>query len=210
MITAGFGETGDGGDTAERELVQMARRYGMRMIGPNCMGILNTDDAVRLDGQFGPTFPPQGNVAMASQSGALGLAILKQAKDLNIGISTFVSLGNRADISHNDLLLYWEDDPMTDVIVLYAESFGNPRRFGRIARRVARHKPIVVVKSGRSRSGARAASSHTGSMASLDVAVDALFEQSGNDPNRHHGRSLQRHLAARQSAAADRTTAWRS
>jgi acetyl coenzyme A synthetase (ADP forming)-like protein len=179
VITAGFGETGEGGDTAERELVQMARRYGMRMIGPNCMGLVNTDEAVRLDGQFGPTFPPPGNVAMASQSGALGLAILKQAEDLNIGISTFVSLGNRADISHNDLLLYWEDDPMTDVIVLYAESFGNPRRFGRIARRVARNKPVVVVKSGRSRAGARAASSHTGSMASLDVAVDALFEQSG-------------------------------
>ena len=179
VITAGFGETGGGGDDAERELVQTARRYGMRLIGPNCMGIVNTDDAVRLDGQFGPTFPPAGNVAMASQSGALGLAILKQATQLKIGISSFVSLGNRADVSNNDLMLYWEDDPLTDVIVLYAESFGSPRRFGRIARRVGRDKPIVVVKSGRSRSGARAASSHTGSMASLDVAVDALFEQSG-------------------------------
>ena len=179
IITAGFGEVSDSGDSAERELVKTARRYGMRLIGPNCMGIVNTDEAVRMDGQFGPTFPPQGNVAMASQSGALGLAILKQATQLKIGLSSFVSLGNQADISNNDLMLYWEDDPMTDVIVMYTESFGNPRRFGRIARRVGRDKPIVVVKSGRSRSGARAASSHTGSMASLDVAVDALFEQSG-------------------------------
>jgi len=179
VISAGFAEGGDGGATMEAEMVAIARRYGMRIVGPNCMGVLNTDETVMLDGQFGPTFPPRGNVAMSSQSGALGLAILEQAADLHIGISSFVSLGNRADVSPDDLLLFWEDDPMSDVIVLYMESFGNPRRFGRLARRVSKNKPIVVVKSGRTKAGARAAASHTGSLASLDVAADALFRQSG-------------------------------
>ena len=179
VISAGFGETGKDGASLEQIALGIARRHGMRMVGPNCMGLLNTDTKVSLNGQFGPTFPPNGNVAISSQSGALGLAILDQAAELNIGISTFVSLGNRADVSPNDLLLYWEDDPASDVIVLYVESFGNPRRFGRLARRVSRTKPIVVVKAGRSSSGVRAAASHTGSLASLDVAVDALFHQSG-------------------------------
>jgi acetate---CoA ligase (ADP-forming) len=179
VISAGFAETGEEGAEMEHALVSTARRHGMRMVGPNGMGIVNTDPAVSLDGQFGPTFPPAGNVAMGSQSGALGLAILEQAADLSLGISTFVSLGNHADVNANDLLLYWEGDPDTDVILLYVESFGNPRRFGRLARRVSRDKPIVVVKAGRSSAGARAASSHTGSLASLDVAVDALFRQSG-------------------------------
>jgi acetyl coenzyme A synthetase (ADP forming)-like protein len=177
VISAGFSEVGEA--ALEQEIVTSARRYGMRLVGPNCMGVLNTDASISLDAQFGPTFPPHGNVAMLSQSGALGLAILEQAADLGIGISTFVSLGNRADISANDLLLYWEDDPATDVVLLYMESFGNPRRFGRIARRVSKQKPVVVVKAGRSKAGARAAASHTGSLASLDVAVDALFRRSG-------------------------------
>ena len=179
IISAGFGELDEGGSSLEQTAVATARRHGMRLVGPNCMGVLNTDTRVNLNGQFGPTFPPNGNVAMSSQSGALGLAILQQAAELNIGISTFVSLGNRADVSPNDLLSYWEDDPASDVIVLYVESFGNPRRFGRLARRVSRTKPIIVVKAGRSSAGARAAASHTGSLASLDVAVDALFHQSG-------------------------------
>ncbi len=179
VISAGFAEGGPGGAAMEADLLAVCRRYGMRLVGPNCMGVLNTDSTVMLDGQFGPTFPPRGNVAMSSQSGALGLAILEQATDLHIGISSFVSLGNRADLSPDDLLLFWEDDPMSDVIVLYMESFGNPRRFGRLARRVSREKPIVVVKSGRTKAGARAAASHTGSLASLDVAADALFRQSG-------------------------------
>jgi acetyl coenzyme A synthetase (ADP forming)-like protein len=179
MITAGFSETGEKGDELEAELLEVVRSAGMRMVGPNCMGVLNTDLAVSLNGQFGPRFPPPGNVAMTSQSGALGIAILDYARQLNIGISTFISMGNKADISGNDLLLYWEDDPHTDVILLYLESFGNPRRFARIARRIGRSKPIVAVKSGRTASGARAASSHTGSLASLDVAVDALFHQAG-------------------------------
>ncbi len=179
VISAGFGETGDEGRDLEERLVRKVRSAGMRMVGPNCMGLLNTDPKVTLDGQFGPVFPPAGNVAMSSQSGALGIAILDYARQLDIGISTFVSVGNKADVSGNDLLLYWEEDPNTDVILLYLEDFGNPRRFGRLARRVSRRKPIVAVKSGRSSAGARAASSHTGSLASLDVAVDALFRQAG-------------------------------
>ncbi len=179
VITAGFGETGEEGAAVEDELVRRVRTAGMRMVGPNCMGVLNTDPKVSFDGQFGPVFPPRGNVAMSSQSGALGIAILDYARQLNIGISTFVSIGNKADVSGNDLLLYWEEDPSTDVILLYLESFGNPRRFARLARRIGKRKPIVAVKSGRSSAGARAASSHTGSLASLDVAVDALFRQAG-------------------------------
>jgi len=179
VISSGFSETGEAGSQAEAELLEIVRSGGMRMVGPNCMGLVNTDTAISLNGQFGPIFPPKGNVAMSSQSGALGLAILDYATDLNIGISSFVSVGNKADISGNDLLLFWEDDPNTDVILLYLESFGNPRRFSRIARRIGRNKPIVAVKSGRTAAGARAASSHTGSLASLDVAVDALFAQAG-------------------------------
>ena len=179
VISAGFSETGEEGAALEAELVEVVRSAGMRMVGPNCMGLINTDLAIRLDGQFGPVVPPRGNVSLSSQSGALGLAILDYAAQLNIGIASFVSVGNLADVSGDDLLLYWEDDPVTDVILLYMESFGNSRRFSRVARRIARTKPIVVVKSGRTQSGARAASSHTGSLASFDVAVDALFHQAG-------------------------------
>lgn len=179
VISAGFSETGEVGARLERELLDIVRDAGMRMVGPNCMGLLNTDPAVSLDGQFGPVMPRAGNVSMSSQSGALGLAILDYATHLNLGISTFVSVGNKPDIAGNDLLLFWEEDPNTDVILLYLESFGNPRRFSRIARRITKKKPIVAVKSGRTSAGARAASSHTGSLASLDVAADALFRQAG-------------------------------
>jgi acetyl coenzyme A synthetase (ADP forming)-like protein len=179
VITAGFSEGGDEGEDREAELLAAVRNADMRMIGPNCMGVLNTDSSVNLNGTFAPLYPPAGNVAMSSQSGALGIAILDYARDLNIGISTFVSVGNKSDVSGNDLLLYWEDDPSTDVILLYLESFGNPRRFSRLARRIGRKKPIVAVKSGRTKAGTRAASSHTGALASADTAVDALFRQSG-------------------------------
>jgi len=179
VISAGFSEVGPEGAALERELVETARSAGMRMVGPNCMGLLNTDPRVAVNGQFSPVFPPAGNVAMSSQSGALGIAILDYAVRNSIGISSFISVGNKADISGNDLLLYWEGDPNTDVIVLYLESFGNPRRFGRLARRIARKKPIIAVKSGRTKAGTRAASSHTGALASVDVAVDALFHQAG-------------------------------
>jgi acyl-CoA synthetase (NDP forming) len=143
------------------------------------MGLLNTAPSVQLNGTFAPVYPPAGNVAMSSQSGALGIAILDYANRNNIGISQFVSVGNKADVSGNDLILAWEDDPATDVITLYLESFGNPIKFSRLARRVGRSKPIIAVKSGRSDSGMRAASSHTGALASSDVAVQALFRQSG-------------------------------
>jgi acyl-CoA synthetase (NDP forming) len=152
----------------------------MRLIGPNCMGIANTDPAVRLDATFAPCQPARGRVGFSSQSGALGLAIMEFANSLGLGLSTFVSVGNKADISGNDLLRYWEADDGTDVILLYLESFGNPRKFSQIARRVGRKKPIVVVKSGRSAAGARATSSHTGALiAASDVTVDALFRQAG-------------------------------
>jgi acyl-CoA synthetase (NDP forming) len=179
VISAGFGETGEEGRALEAALVEKIRASGVRMIGPNCMGILNTDPKVRLNATFSPVYPPEGRVAMLSQSGALGLAILDYARRLNLGISTFVSVGNKPDVSGNDLLQYWEEDPRTDVILLYLESFGNPRNFGPIARRVSRSKPIVVVKAGRSRAGARAASSHTGALAESDAVVGALLRQSG-------------------------------
>ena len=179
VISAGFAETGEAGAAAEAELLEIARSSGMRMVGPNCMGLLNTAPSVRLNGTFAPVYPPAGNVAMSSQSGALGIAILEYATRNNIGISQFVSVGNKADVSGNDLIMSWEDDPATDVITLYLESFGNPSKFSRIARRVGKRKPIIAVKSGRSAAGSRAASSHTGALASSDEAVTALFRQAG-------------------------------
>ena len=179
VISAGFKETGDEGAARERELRDRALHYGMRMVGPNCLGVLNTEPAVSMNATFAPVRPPAGHVAFSSQSGALGLAILDYATQLHIGFSQFVSVGNKADVSGNDLLEFWEHDPGTSIILLYLESFGNPRRFNQIARRVARRKPIVAVKSGRTVAGARAASSHTGSLAGPDAAVDALCRQSG-------------------------------
>ncbi len=179
VISAGFSETGEAGTKLESDLLALVRGAGMRMVGPNCMGLLNTAPAVKLNGTFAPVYPPTGNIAMSSQSGALGIAILDYASQAHIGISQFVSVGNKADVSGNDLLLAWEDDPSTDVILLYLESFGNPRKFSRIARRIGMSKPIIAVKSGRTKSGSMAATSHTGALASSDIAVDALFEQAG-------------------------------
>ena len=143
------------------------------------MGVLATGANGTMNATFAPTLPPAGPIALSSQSGALGIAILEHARQLGLGISSFVSIGNKADLSSNDLLEYWEDDPATRVILLYLESFGNPRRFARIARRVGAHKPIVAVKGGRGGAGKRAAASHTAALAGSDVAVDALFRQSG-------------------------------
>jgi acetyl coenzyme A synthetase (ADP forming)-like protein len=179
VITAGFGETGADGRMREAALVERIRSTGVRMVGPNCMGLLNTDPAVLLNATFSPVWPPQGRVAFASQSGALGLAILDYAQRLHLGLSSFVSVGNKADVSGNDLIQYWAQDTRTDAILLYLESFGNPRTFARLARQVARKKPIIAVKAGRSKAGARAAASHTGALASDDAVVEGLFRQAG-------------------------------
>ena len=179
VISAGFGEAGPEGRARELAILEKVRSAGCRLVGPNCMGLLNTDPAVRLNATFSPVYPPTGGVAMSTQSGALGLAILDYARQLNIGISSFVSVGNKIDVSGNDLIQYWAEDRHTSVILLYLESFGNPKKFAEIARRVARLKPIVAVKAGRSSAGARAASSHTGALAATDTVVDALFHQAG-------------------------------
>ena len=179
VISAGFSECDAEGRRREAMLLERIRRAGCRLIGPNCMGLLNTDPAVRLNATFSPVYPPAGNVAMSTQSGALGLAILDYARRLGIGISSFVSVGNKADVSSNDLIQYWAEDPRTSVILLYLESFGNPKKFSEIARRVGRTKPIVAVKAGRSTAGSRAAASHTGALAASDTVVDALFRQAG-------------------------------
>jgi acetyl coenzyme A synthetase (ADP forming)-like protein len=179
VITAGFSEVGRDGKILEQGLKEKIRSYGMRMIGPNCMGIINTDLMVRENCTFAPTEPITGNVGFMSQSGALGVAILNISRKVNLGFSHFVSMGNKTDVSGNDLLEYWEHDPRTEIILMYLESFGNPRKFTQIARRISRHKPILVVKSGRTTQGARAASSHTGAMAGMDIAIDALLDQCG-------------------------------
>jgi acetyl coenzyme A synthetase (ADP forming)-like protein len=180
VISSGFAEIGGDGPARQRELVEVCRAYGMRIVGPNCMGIVNTDPNVRLNGTFASIFPPPGRVGFLSQSGALGLAVMQHAAELGLGLSSFVSVGNKADISGNDLVAFWGEDERTEVVLLYLESFGNPRRFARLAREVGRRKPIVAVKSGRSAAGARAAASHTGALlAASDVTVDALFRQAG-------------------------------
>ena len=179
VITAGFGETGERGAALQAQLVETIRAAGIRMIGPNCMGIINTDPAVRLNATFSPVYPPAGRIAFSTQSGALGLAILEYVSRRNLGMSTFASIGNKADVSSNDLIQFWANDERTDVILLYLESFGNPRKFSQIAGRVGRRKPIVAVKAGRSSAGARAASSHTGARATNDVLIDTLLRQSG-------------------------------
>jgi acetyl coenzyme A synthetase (ADP forming)-like protein len=179
VISDGFREVGPEGAMLEEQLTGIIRKYGMRVVGPNCMGIINTDDSVKMNATFSPVFPPPGNVAFMSQSGAMGLTILEHANNLNLGVSTFVSAGNRIDVESNELLEYWENDPSTKVILLYLESFGSPRKFARIARRISRKKPVVVVKSGSTPAGSRAAASHTGAIATSDVTIDALFHHAG-------------------------------
>ena len=179
VITAGFAESGDEGKALQKTLVERVRAHGMRMVGPNCMGVINANPAVSMNASFSPIMPPAGHVGLSSQSGALGMAILELASERGVGLSTFVSVGNKADVSGNDLLQYWEADSQTSVILLYLESFGNPRRFARLARRIGRVKPIVCVKSGRTRAGSRAAGSHTAALAASDTAVNALFRQCG-------------------------------
>jgi acyl-CoA synthetase (NDP forming)/GNAT superfamily N-acetyltransferase len=177
VVSAGFADVGGSGVVAERRLVSEARAHGMRVIGPNALGVVNNDPSVRLNATLAPELPGTGRVGFFSQSGALGIAILAAAKEHGLGLSTFVSAGNRADLSGNDLLQYWQTDPHTDVVLLYLETFGNPRKFARLARRLARTKPIVAVKSGR-HSGPTAALAASAAPIDED-SVRALFEQAG-------------------------------
>ncbi len=179
VITAGYRETGPEGARAETELRDRVRGAGIRMVGPNCMGVINTDPEVRMNATFAATAPLAGTAGFMSQSGALGEMILAHAAQIGLGIACFVSMGNKTDLSGNDLLEAWEDDPRINVVLMYLESFGNPARFAAITRRVTRKKPVLAVKSGRSAQGARAAFSHTGSLAGAEVAVDSLMEQCG-------------------------------
>ncbi len=179
VITAGFREVGGEGVERERQLVEIVRRYGMRLVGPNCMGVMNTDPAVSMNATFAPTMPPPGAISFMSQSGAMGVTILDYAAEYGIGVHNFISVGNKPDVSGNDLLEAWAADEKTRVVLMYLESFGNPRRFTQLARRITKTKPVVVVKSGRSAAGARAASSHTGALAGTDAAIDAMLAQCG-------------------------------
>ncbi len=178
-VSAGFKEIGGEGAKREQELVSVVRGAGARMVGPNCLGVINNDPDVAMNATFVPVRPPLGNVGFVSQSGAMGASVLDYAKSLNIGVSMFVSIGNKADVSGNDLLEYWRDDPGTQVMLMYLESFGNPAKFVEIAREITRTKPICIVKSGRTGAGARAAASHTGALAGTDLATDALITQAG-------------------------------
>jgi acetyl coenzyme A synthetase (ADP forming)-like protein len=177
VISAGFAETGAEGAERQERLLALVRAHGARLIGPNCLGIAVA--APSLNATFASRSAPPGNIGFSSQSGALGLALLEAAVSRGLGLSSFVSIGNKADVSTNDLLEWWEDDPETDAVLLYVESFGNPRRFGQLARRVARRKPILALKSGTSSSGQRAASSHTAALAGSEAGVNALFRQAG-------------------------------
>jgi len=179
VITAGFAERSPAGRASEARLVTLARGAGMRLVGPACMGVCNTDPAVRLNATVAPIPVLPGNVSMLLQSGALGLAVLDHARALGIGFATFVSVGNKADVSGNDLLSYWLDDPRTEVILLYLESFGNPRRFARLAPEVARRKPIIAVKAGRRTSPVPSSASVAPVLPPPDVATDVLFEHAG-------------------------------
>ena len=179
VITAGFAEIGGDGVALQEQLVQLCVKHGMRLVGPNCMGILNTEEGISLNASFANSIPVAGGASFLSQSGALGEAILSDARALGIGIRMFASVGNRADVSPPDLLEYWHADPGTRQILMYLESFGDPERFMATARRVSRDKPILVVKAGRSARGAQAAMSHTGSLAGSEVAADSLLHQCG-------------------------------
>lgn len=180
VISSGFAETGAEGARRQEELLDVCRTAGIRIVGPNCLGVINTAPDVGLNATFAPRAALPGSIGFMSQSGGLGVAIIEAASRMGLGLSSFVAVGNKADLSGNDLLSYWEQDPNTAVALLYLESFGNPRKFARVAPRFARQKPLLAVKSGRSAAGARATGSHTGALLrESDVTVDALFDQAG-------------------------------
>ncbi|WP_309504246.1 MULTISPECIES: bifunctional acetate--CoA ligase family protein/GNAT family N-acetyltransferase [Nocardioides] len=178
VVSAGFAETGEEGRVRQRKLVGLSRSYGLRLIGPNCLGIINTDAKVSLNASLSPLMPPRGRAGFFCQSGALGTAILEKVYNRGLGLSTFVSAGNRADVSGNDLLQYWEEDDSTEVVLLYLESIGNPRKFSRIARRVSLRKPIIAVRSGRTTQGVPMGHA-VRKIAAPPAAVDAMFRQAG-------------------------------
>ena len=179
VLTSGFAESGPEGAAAQQELVELVRSHGARLVGPNCLGVMNTHPETSLNASLAPELVPQGRIGFFSHSAALGLVILAYAAERGLGFSTFVSAGNRADVSGNDLLQYWEEDASTDLALLYLETFGNPRRFARVARRLSYKKPILCVKSARSRAGRAAARAHIGAVAMSDTNVDVLFRQAG-------------------------------
>jgi len=178
VISAGFAETGEEGRQRQRRLVGLARSYGLRLIGPNALGIINTSSDVSLNASLSTVMPPRGRAGFFCQSGALGVAILEKVARRGLGLSTFVSAGNRADVSGNDLLQYWEEDAATEVVLLYLESIGNPRKFSRVARRVSRRKPVIAVRSGRTTQGVPMGHA-VRSIVAPPAAVDAMFRQAG-------------------------------
>jgi acetyl coenzyme A synthetase (ADP forming)-like protein len=179
IITSGFKEIGGEGIQKERELLEIVRKYGMRMVGPNCYGALNADPEYSVNATFSKLNPLRGKVAFLSQSGALGEVVIDYTNRLNLGLSMFISIGNKADISDIDVLQYWRDDPETQVILMYMENIENPQEFIKITREIVAHKPILAVKAGRTVSGARAISSHTGVLAGGDVGTNAFFDKCG-------------------------------
>ncbi|MGI0150208.1 MAG: acetate--CoA ligase family protein, partial [Thermoplasmata archaeon] len=179
VITAGFREVGGAGVEREARLLALCRQYGLTMVGPNCMGVINTHPDVQMDATFAPTLPLRGGISLVTQSGALGIAILEHAKSLGVGFAKFCSLGNKAQVSLNDLLAMCHRDADTKIILGYIENLGNPKNFVQIARRTTKDKPVIAVKSGRSEAGSRAAASHTGSLGGSDLAAEAVFAQTG-------------------------------
>jgi acyl-CoA synthetase (NDP forming)/L-amino acid N-acyltransferase YncA len=179
ILSSGFGEDGAPGRRRQRKILELARAHGIRLIGPNCLGVINTDPQVRLNASFAPSAPSRGGLAVASQSGAVAIAILDNAIRTGCGISSFVSLGNKADVSGNDLIAYWHDDPSTHAVALYLESFGNPRKFARTVRALSRRKPVIAIKSCRSVAVGEAAASPTAAAAARAATMDALFDQAG-------------------------------
>ncbi len=199
IISAGFKEVGPDGAELERQIFSIAQKYSMRMIGPNCLGVINADPIVRLNASFASGMPLEGSIAFASQSGALGEAVLDYASGENIGFSKFISMGNKADVNENDILEYLRTDPMTKVILLYIEDIIDGRKFVDTVSRVTEEKPIIAVKAGVSPEGAKAASSHTGALAGSDEAYNAILKQSGVTANRAVLRSHKEQATSRSA-----------
>jgi acyl-CoA synthetase (NDP forming)/GNAT superfamily N-acetyltransferase len=179
VVSAGFADAGTAGVERQKRLTELVRAYGVRLLGPSCLGVMNTDPKIRLNASMAPVIMPHGHTGFFSHSAALGLVIIDYALEKGVSFTTFVSAGNRADVSGNDLLQYWEEDPDTKMAILYLETFGNPRRFVRIARRMTNRKPILCIKSGKSIAGRRTTESKSGAISTGEREVEALFQQTG-------------------------------